>query len=345
MPSRKSGPEADHQAGITAVNGRTAVPGVAESLAPQPISYDTLAALAEIGGPIPVETVAEDTSVEDSLNQVVKSVGDATRLLFRKPDLDPEAVNAIWVLINSVRIMTQHVFVAHRKIDALGHRLEEAIRLRDIFKEKATKDPMTGVWNKAVLGETGEKLFNTYREEGKRFAYIFLDLDKFKLINDTYGHDAGDYVLTEFARIVQDDLRISDFMFARDGENDEEKEEELDPLFARDGGEEFGLLLPETDERGAYIVAERLRKTIEGHEFIYDGQRIPVTVSLGIAATRDTDSDYASFKKRADAAVYAAKAGGRNQSVMSLMTKDGRISYSSRPDRELVDESALSEVN
>ena len=119
------------------------------------------------------------------------------------------------------------------------------------------------------------------------------DLDHFKQVNDTYGHIAGDYVLKEVASCVRSRLRPDD-------------------VIARYGGEEFAVLLPETDLKGAHAIAEELRKIIAERVFEFEGERIPVTVSIGCTQLRGED-DAIKLVKAADVKLYEAKRGGRNR--------------------------------
>ena len=133
---------------------------------------------------------------------------------------------------------------------------------------------------------------------GKPLSALMLDIDYFKAINDTYGHDAGDDVLRDFALRIKRSIRGID-------------------LACRTGGEEFVIVMPETDMAVAAMVAERLRRRIAAEPFaVNQGQRsIPVTLSIGIAALRGQDDNAASLLKRADQALYRAKRDGRNRVV------------------------------
>ena len=121
-----------------------------------------------------------------------------------------------------------------------------------------------------------------------------LDLDQFKLLNDTYGHQGGDKVLIETTEVINELLRMGD-------------------LFGRYGGEEFAVILPNTELTGAHDVAERIRKTIENNAIEYQGKNINVTVSIGIAVMNEYDARYEDIISRADIALYKAKNSGRNQ--------------------------------
>jgi two-component system, cell cycle response regulator len=133
---------------------------------------------------------------------------------------------------------------------------------------------------------------------GKPLSALTLDIDYFKSINDTYGHDAGDDVLRDLSLRVKRSIRGID-------------------LACRTGGEEFVVVMPETDMAVAAMVAERLRRRIAAEPFPIDqGQRtVPVTLSIGIAALRGGDDNAASLLKRADQALYRAKRDGRNRVV------------------------------
>ena len=124
---------------------------------------------------------------------------------------------------------------------------------------------------------------------------MLFDIDKFKIINDTYGHPAGDYVLREIAKVVRDKLiRGNDF-------------------FARAGGEEFALFLLGSPPRQAEEIAERIRATIEGQEFVFEGRQIPVTISVGIAFKAEGDVAWEFVYERSDKALYHSKNSGRNR--------------------------------
>ena len=128
-------------------------------------------------------------------------------------------------------------------------------------------------------------------------SLIYLDIDFFKAINDTHGHQAGDAVLKQIARIMVRMLRKSD-------------------ILGRIGGEEFMILLPDTDGMAGRVIAERLRKRVENTPFLIKEEPIDVTVSLGVYYSPDPEAiGVDEFVNRADAALYEAKEGGRNRVV------------------------------
>lgn len=163
----------------------------------------------------------------------------------------------------------------------------------------AHTDPMTKIYNKGYLMEALEAEFKRAKALHTEFSVLFFDLDHFKKINDTYGHDAGDYVLKEVTNLVRAaHLRPKD-------------------VFARYGGEEFVVLLGNTAGKAASELAENIRVAIETHAFIYEGKRLPVTSSLGVAELRADIESAHTLLKMADKAMYGAKQSGRNKVVTS----------------------------
>jgi two-component system cell cycle response regulator len=176
---------------------------------------------------------------------------------------------------------------------SLQDQLEEQYQ-RSIY-ESATRDGLTRIFNKKYFLDTLRKEFAYCLRHRVPLSLVMFDVDHFKKINDTYGHQAGDYVLTRIAQRVGDTVRVED-------------------LFARYGGEEFALMLRESAEDQALICAERCRKAVDGSEFTFSGVPIKVTISLGIATL--SDSDFAQPEDliaAADKYLYRAKKAGRNR--------------------------------
>jgi len=163
----------------------------------------------------------------------------------------------------------------------------------------AHTDSLTRIYNKGYLLEALEAEFKRAKALHTDFSVLFFDLDHFKKINDTYGHDAGDYVLKELTTIVR-----SGFVRPKD-------------VFARYGGEEFVILLTNTPANAAAQIAERIRASIESHSFTYEGKRLPVTTSLGVAELHSGIESAQTLLKAADKALYTAKQGGRNRIAVS----------------------------
>lgn len=165
----------------------------------------------------------------------------------------------------------------------------------DKLHEEAHTDGLTKCYNKMYFNNQLELEVKKSKVTGKPLTLIIFDLDHFRNLNNNFGHDAGDYVLREKAQIIREGgIRQGD-------------------IFARYGGEEFCILLPNTNLKQGFEIAERLRKLVEKHEFTYDGKRLPVTASIGIADYRMGVNNGTDLFKRADSAVYKSKDGGRNQ--------------------------------
>jgi two-component system cell cycle response regulator len=175
-------------------------------------------------------------------------------------------------------------------------------RLRDNVQmsiEMAITDALTGLSNRRYMESHLGTLVEQASARGKPLSALVIDIDYFKAINDTHGHDAGDDVLRDFALRLKRSIRGID-------------------LACRYGGEEFVIVMPETDMAVAAMVAERLRRRIAAEPFAITqegAQTIPVTISIGIAGLRGKDDSAASLLKRADQALYRAKRDGRNRVV------------------------------
>jgi diguanylate cyclase (GGDEF)-like protein len=169
-------------------------------------------------------------------------------------------------------------------------------RIFDEAKQLAYTDELTGLYNRRGLVEAGRReVERSYRYEHKLSA-ILMDIDHFKLVNDTYGHGAGDQVLGLIGDRFRTGLRWSD-------------------IVGRYGGEEFLVLLPEADLKGAMRAAERLRKLISGDPYQLEECELRLTVSLGVAMMDASFSDLGELIKRADDALYLAKQSGRNRVI------------------------------
>jgi diguanylate cyclase (GGDEF)-like protein len=154
-------------------------------------------------------------------------------------------------------------------------------------------DGLTQIHNKRYLFEALDKELIRARRYDRQLSLLIFDIDYFKNINDQYGHLAGDHVLRELARIVQERIR-------------------RDEVFARYGGEEFVIALPETSLQGAVTLADNLRARVETHGFSFQGERIPVTISIGCAVLGE-EKTAADLIQLADDKLYEAKRGGRNR--------------------------------
>jgi two-component system, cell cycle response regulator len=167
------------------------------------------------------------------------------------------------------------------------------VRLHEEAQRLSLTDPLTGLWNYRYLHESLRREVERASRFGRMLAVLVLDLDHFKDVNDTYGHAAGDAVLGEFARRIRVGLREVDVAF-------------------RQGGEEFVVLLPETDAYGGAIVAERLGAAVRDHPVSFDGLTVPISVSIGVAVYPEHGENSPQVLAAADRALYAAKNAGRD---------------------------------
>jgi len=169
---------------------------------------------------------------------------------------------------------------------------QELQRIEEL-KNKASRDSLTNLFNRGKFNDVLSKEIALCRTTSSPLSIIFLDIDHFKVVNDTYGHDAGDYVLVELAKILNSTVRKGDFV-------------------ARWGGEEFVITLQSTNAKQASVLAEKIRKNIQMYSFTKGGGQ---TISLGVAQYMQIDTQE-SFIKRVDEALYEAKESGRNRVVV-----------------------------
>jgi len=170
-------------------------------------------------------------------------------------------------------------------------------RMRDYnnqLQDLASHDPLTRVFNAGAYYRACDQQIHTSQRTNQAFAVLFIDLDHFKSINDTYGHAVGDDVLRAVAETLQTAVRRSD-------------------IVGRIGGEEFSVFLPNTQVQGAEQLAEALRMAIESIHIEVDGVRLRITASIGVAAKRYEQETMQAIQQHADQAMYEAKRGGRNR--------------------------------
>jgi diguanylate cyclase (GGDEF)-like protein len=180
-------------------------------------------------------------------------------------------------------------------ITTLGHAYNH---LRSQLASMVHTDPLTGCLNRRGLEQVLSHTVAAASRRGGEVSLLAIDIDHFKLINDTSGHLAGDSVLRELVEVLMRSSRGGD-------------------VVARVGGEEFIILLPDTDNETAGVVAERIMNSVRAHKFRTSGARLTVTVSVGIACEQVTDAHIAgSLRARADEALYVAKRLGRDRVVM-----------------------------
>lgn len=188
---------------------------------------------------------------------------------------------------------------SHVQLSQQAKALEEA---KEELKQQASHDYLTNLYNRRYFQHISQDLIRLAKREATPLSVIMLDIDKFKVVNDTYGHSAGDQVLKCLACLLMEHTRESD-------------------IVARIGGEEFAVLLLRTDKNGATIIAEKLRKSVEAQSITIDNEiNVSITISLGVASVDvDSDVNIDSCLNDSDTALYKAKTSGRNKVVVDLV--------------------------
>ncbi len=221
-------------------------------------------------------------------------------LLIAEPGEDERIMRALELGVNDfmVRPLDPQELTARLRTQVRRKRYNEALRQSVVQTiEMAVTDGLTGLHNRRYLDNHMTTLFDRATQRKRPLSFLITDIDKFKSVNDTYGHDGGDDVLREFALRLRRQVRGAD-------------------LVCRYGGEEFVVAMPDTDAAIAARVAERVRAAIENEPFILPGGvKINVTTSVGVASMIAGHDSMADLIKRADRALYEAKNGGRNRVV------------------------------
>jgi diguanylate cyclase (GGDEF)-like protein/PAS domain S-box-containing protein len=197
-----------------------------------------------------------------------------------------------WLDVNVVPLRDAHGKVTH--FAAIERDLTATKQLQEELMRLANTDALTGLLNRRRFMEHASAEFARAERYRRELAMLMLDIDHFKQINDTHGHATGDQAIRALAQCMRQVLRTSDWP-------------------ARWGGEEFAILMPETALAGAALLAERLRAELAALEIATPGGPLRFTVSAGVAARTDDDRHFMALMERADAALYAAKHGGRNR--------------------------------
>lgn len=226
------------------------------------------------------------------------------------PDTPREIIEDVWNTIKEGKTWYGEIKNRHKN----GRGYWSMIRIEPLFEKEnllgylgvytniteqkelirqATSDPLTGIYNRSKLNIfLSHEIQEAYRNEST-FSVLFIDLDRFKQINDDYGHLKGDHILIDLTSVIRNNLRTSD-------------------IFGRWGGEEFLVILPNTDLPSAYLIAEKLRERIQQHDFTLQKS---LTISIGIAQY-DPLKSIEELIEMADQAMYQAKHQGRNKTII-----------------------------
>lgn len=184
--------------------------------------------------------------------------------------------------------------------DVIGDAIEKRRRKEDetaknlLLREQAERDGLTRLYNHRFFLDALEREFARAKRYRRPLSLLMIDLDGFKAINDTCGHPQGDQVLRQISTLILQSVRFVD-------------------LVARYGGDEFALLLPETDVREGVRLAERLLREIKKYPFLHDGRVFPLSASMGIVGCRPNHASAGTFLKDADRALYESKRRGRSR--------------------------------
>ncbi len=179
------------------------------------------------------------------------------------------------------------------EIKLMGKKIKNLEKELETTRQESKEDFLTKLYNKRALDEFFEIKEAAFKRYGHNFSLVMFDLDHFKNVNDTHGHDAGDAVLAAFAKILKKEARSVD-------------------IVGRFGGEEFIAILSETDVNGGVIFADKIRKQVQKARFMYKGVRIPVTVSCGVSE-RKKHANLQAVLNSSDEYLYKAKKDGRNR--------------------------------
>jgi diguanylate cyclase (GGDEF)-like protein len=197
--------------------------------------------------------------------------------------------------IEGIQASSEHY---RTKLEKANTTIKEQQEVMRKFEADATVDFLTQLANRRAFDSRLAEEYERMRRYGGTFSLILVDIDEFKKVNDEFGHLAGDLVLQFIARMLQDNVRISDCV-------------------GRYGGEEFAILLPGTSSEGARVAAEKIRHAVQTSAVKHENQKIKVTISAGVGMIRPKGEKPDGLIARVDAALYCAKRNGRNRVEMA----------------------------
>jgi len=226
---------------------------------------------------------------------------DLDNMINKNISLNLTEKNELSIVEQAFNKMIKKLKHTYDKLDKLNKNLENKVKSRTKNLEKlnqeleimANTDPLTGAYNRRYFYSVSKSMVSLVVRDKKDLSVVMIDIDKFKNINDKYGHDVGDIVIKELVVIVLDVIRKSD-------------------VLARFGGEEFAIILPNTTIKGAEIVAQKIRTRIEDSIVL---NKIKYTVSIGVSKLLENENDIDNILIRADKALFLAKEAGRNKVV------------------------------
>jgi diguanylate cyclase (GGDEF)-like protein len=196
----------------------------------------------------------------------------------------------------AVRLISQLLSRTIQKLSNTSKFLAHVVQWGETASRRVITDELTGLYNREFLEDAIENFFNISKSNNKPLSLFMLDLDNFSKINEAYGVEAGNKILIDMVNLIKEKI-------SKHG------------IIARYGGDEYSVLLPETDLAKAYIIAEHIRRNVEARDFSkhLSGKKVAATISIGISVFPDTATDIAAFREKADASLYKAKESGKNR--------------------------------
>lgn len=238
---------------------------------------------------VPIENYKENIKIIESKSNLLNIVTIFTSIIF---------MGIITYTITSIYARELNILKLNKTLELkVNQRTKDLTKANKKLLENSITDYLTNLSNRRHFFEVGLKTFHLAKRENIPLSIICVDIDFFKNINDTYGHNIGDEILKFISRIMEKSIRKSDTL-------------------ARTGGEEFSILLYNTNENQAFILAEKIRQNIEKASFKDENLEVKVTISLGISQLSKDDKDLDSIIKRADKALYMAKEKNRNTTII-----------------------------
>ncbi|WP_022668487.1 GGDEF domain-containing protein [Desulfospira joergensenii] len=245
-----------------------------------------------------------ESVLQDEMGELKKTSDIATSLEELKSQITARLASIDQALLKKQKTEKVIQMAARKNMDAfksgfvkLKKELDQATRHSRELEKKVQQDQLTGAFNRRAYDRKILEEMERFKRYGTVYSLLLIDADRFKNINDRYGHAIGDRCLKEIIKRSLPLIRTND-------------------MLARYGGEEFVVIMPETESEGARVAAEKIRKTIEKIEFLYKNEKVSVTVSIGISQANPEDQNHLQVFERADIAVYKAKENGRNQVVV-----------------------------
>ncbi|MFH0976987.1 MAG: GGDEF domain-containing protein [Spirochaetota bacterium] len=196
----------------------------------------------------------------------------------------------------AVKLISQLLSSTIQKLSNTNKFLAHVVQWGETASRRVITDELTGLYNREFLEDAIENFFHISKSNNKPLSLFMLDMDNFSKINEAYGIDAGNKILIEMVNLIKEKI-------SKHG------------IIARYGGDEYSVLLPETDLGKAYIIAEHIRRNVEARDFTKDlpGKKIAATISIGISVFPDTATEIEAFREKADASLYKAKESGKNK--------------------------------